>query len=373
MNRLFNFLKSFDWILFSGIFLLSIIGIIEIYSVALGQGTDEALMNFKKQVGFFILGCLLLFIFAYLIKFELLKSNANYIYFGAIFILIVVLLVGTEVRGTKGWYNFGIFGVQPVEFVKIALLIILAKFLSRITQNKISFKHFIYSGLFVIVLVVLVLLQPDFGSASILLAVWFFLLVASGLKKRYIVFLIVAMAALAWVGWSFYFKPYQKQRILTFMNAGEDSLDQGYNVTQAMIAVGSGQLYGRGIGFGSQSQLKFLPESQNDFIFAVIAEELGFFGVVFVISLFMIFFVRCYVNIRKIDDRFGIYFIIGSVILIFIEMFINIGMNLGIVPVVGISLPFISYGGSSMIANLVLIGIIENVIIRSKKAIVIIK
>ena len=159
---------------------------------------------------------------------------------------------------------------------------------------------------------------------------------------------------------------YQRERIATFFNPSLNPLEEGYNITQAMIAVGAGNLFGRGIGFGSQSQLKFLPESQNDFIFAVLAEELGFFGVCLVLALFGVFFYKSIANTRKIKDNFGVFFILGMVSLIFIEMFVNIGMNIGILPVIGISLPFLSYGGSGLIASMALVGMAENIIIRSK-------
>ena len=143
-------------------------------------------------------------------------------------------------------------------------------------------------------------------------------------------------------------------------------MNQGYNITQAIIAVGAGGLTGRGVGFGSQSQLKFLPESQNDFIFAVIAEELGFLGGFLVLFFFAVFFYRLFINIKKINNDFGIYFLIGAAVLIFIEMFINIGMNIGLLPVIGISLPFLSYGGSALLSSLILVGIMQSIIIRSK-------
>ena len=370
MNRFFVFLKGFDWILFFSIGLLSVIGIVEIYSVALGQASDESMLNFKKQMIFFGLGVGLLFIFSYLIKYEALKNHSYNIYIMGLMSLVLVLFLGSEIRGTRGWFNIGGFGVQPVEFVKVALLLGLAKFFSKVPGNELDFRNFLYTGALAFVSIFLVMIQPDFGSAFILFACWLMMSVAAGLKKRYVGMLVGLMVVFGLFAWTNYFKEYQKQRIMTFLNASENSLDQGYNVTQAMIAVGSGQYYGRGIGFGSQSQLKFLPESQNDFLFAVIAEELGFFGVMFLLFLFFLFFLRCYMNIRKIDDKFGIFFITGVIILIFIEMFINIGMNVGIVPVVGISLPFISYGGSSMIANLILVGIAQNIIIKSKKTLV---
>jgi rod shape determining protein RodA len=153
---------------------------------------------------------------------------------------------------------------------------------------------------------------------------------------------------------------------MTFINPSENSLNESYNVSQAMIAVGSGGIMGRGVGFGSQSQLKFIPEAQNDFIFAVIAEELGFLGVFLLISFFVVFFIRLVMATRKINNDFGIYFVLGALGLIFIQMFINIGMNIGIFPVVGISLPFVSYGGSAIISNFILLGILQNIITQSK-------
>jgi len=168
------------------------------------------------------------------------------------------------------------------------------------------------------------------------------------------------------IGWFFFFADYQKDRIVTFLDPRANSLTQGYNITQAMIAVGSGRMIGRGIGFGSQSQLKFLPEAQNDFIFAVIAEELGFLGITLVIIFFAIFFFRLIKGIRSAPNDYGVYFLLGVITLIFIEMFINIGMNIGILPVIGISLPFLSYGGSAIVSSLILVGIAESIIIRSK-------
>jgi rod shape determining protein RodA len=166
--------------------------------------------------------------------------------------------------------------------------------------------------------------------------------------------------------WNLSFKDYQKQLVLTFINPQSDSLDQGYNAIQAMIAVGSGGIIGRGVGFGSQSQLKFLPEAQNDFIFAVICEEFGFLGAALVSFFYLIFFYRCLSATRRINNDFGIFFILGAAGLIFVEMFVNISMNIGMLPIVGISVPFLSYGGSAIVSSLIIVGIIENIIIKSK-------
>jgi rod shape determining protein RodA len=339
-------------------------GLIEIYSVSLGRGGLD-LLNFKKQVLFVGMGFFLLFFLSFL-NYRGLRELSNYFYIFGVLLLAGVLIFGETIRGTRGWFDFGGFSIQPVEFVKFFLILFLAHYLSQ-RQVKINpLKHLFLTGAGALLLAVFVFLQPDFGSALILCFIWLAMVLFAGFKKKYFISIFLAAALLFAASWMFFFKPYQKERIMTFLNPSEQSLDQGYNIAQATIAVGSGGLSGRGVGFGSQSQLKFLPESQNDFIFAVVAEELGFLGVVLVILFFGVFFYRCLVNIRKINDDFGIFFILGAMGLIFIEMFINIGMNIGILPVVGISLPFLSYGGSAMITNLALVGVVESIIIRSK-------
>jgi len=363
-SRLLLYLKNFDWILFASVFLLACFGLAEIYSVALGQdGAD--LLNFKKQIFFVILGVVLLFLFAFL-DYHFLKNYSPYLYIMGVGLLILVLIFGRTIRGTRGWFYFGNFSFQPVEFIKIILILFLARFFSNMSRQIRPLKYLILSGLGTLFFIILVLAQPDFGSALILLALWLIFLLIAGFKKKYFLtiglILLVVFSSL----WIFSFQDYQKQRVITFLNPNFDPLDQGYNVSQAIIAVGAGRLTGRGIGFGSQSQLKFLPEAQNDFIFAVVAEELGFLGIFLIILFFSILFSRCLLNLRKINNDFGVFFVLGALGLLFIQMFINIGMNIGLLPVVGISLPFLSYGGSAIISSFILVGILESIIIRSK-------
>lgn len=363
-NKIQLYLKNFDWILFFSVFLLACFGLVEIYSVALGQET-VSLLNFKKQIFFIGAGILLLFILSFL-DYHFLRNSSNYLYLLGIIVLIIVLVFGKTVRGTRGWFYFGSFNFQPVEFIKIILIIFLARFFSALAIQIRPWKHLILSGLGSLLFIILILIQPDFGSALILLLIWLVMVVIAGFNKKH--FLVTALILLTVLSglWLFSFRDYQKQRVFTFLNPSFDSLNQGYNVAQAIIAVGAGQLTGRGIGFGSQSQLKFLPEAQNDFIFAIISEELGFLGVLLVVLFFAIFFYRCLSSLKKVNNDFGIFFILGAMGLIFMEMFINIGMNIGILPVIGISLPFVSYGGSAILSAFVLVGIIESIIIRSK-------
>jgi rod shape determining protein RodA len=358
-------LKNFDWIIFLSAFLLSCFGLLEIYSVALGQGSEINFLNFRKQIFFIAGGAILTFIFAF-IDSHYLKSIRRYLYWLGAAILVAVLVLGQTIRGTKGWfYVFG-FGIQPVEFIKIILIVYLSGFLADLGTKVKNAKHFLIAILSTGLLTGLVLLQPDFGSALILSAIWIFLILIAGFDKKYFIFIAIAALAIFTIAWFALFKDYQKERILTFIHPAENSLEEGYNIAQATIAVGSGNISGKGVGFGSQSQLKFLPEAQNDFIFAVIAEELGFLGVLIVLGLFATLFFRLIVKTKPINNDYGIFIILGGVGLIFMQMFINIGMNIGIMPVVGLSLPFVSYGGSSILASFVLIGIMENIIIKSR-------
>jgi len=363
-NKILLYLKNFDWILLAAVVLLICFGLVELYSIALGQDHFD-LLNFEKQVVFAILGIAVLFSLSFFDYFNL-RSFNNYLYLLGLILLVSVLFLGTSIRGTTGWFNIFGFSLQPVEFVKIILIVFLARYFAAVSVKYNPLKHIIITGLGALFFVLLVLKQPDFGSALILFLVWLSMVAIVGFNKKYILFIILIFFLTFAFGWMFVFKDYQKERVMTFLNPAANSLGQGYNVQQATIAVGSGGLTGRGIGFGSQSQLKFLPEAQNDFIFAVVAEELGFFGVALVFFLFAAIFYRMLKAAHSASNDFAVYLLLGFLALIFIEMFINIGMNIGLMPVVGISLPFISYGGSSIIATLMIIGIVESIIIRSK-------
>ncbi len=363
-NKIILYLKHFDWILFTAVLLLVCFGLAEIYSVALGQAAVN-LLNFKKQILFIFIGFILLFIFAFF-DYHNLRNYSNYLLILGIILLISVLLFGRIIRGTKSWFYIGVFGFQPVEFIKLVLILFFARYLSSVSIKVNQLKHLFITASSLIIFMALVLAQPDFGSSLILFLSWLSLIIVAGINKKYIIVIILTLAILFTGSWFFIFKDYQKQRVITFLNPRLNQFDQGYNAAQALIAVGAGRITGRGLGFGSQSQLKFLPEAQTDFIFAVSAEELGFLGVILILVFFGIFFYRCLYYLRKINDNFGTFFILGSLLLIFIEMFINIAMNIGLLPVVGISLPFLSYGGSALVINLIMVGVIESIIIRSK-------
>jgi len=363
--RLKLYLKNFDWIIFSAVLLLSVFGLMEVYSVALGLGSHD-LVNFYKQAVFVGLGVILLFVFTF-IDYRFLKSLSPYLYWFGAFILISVLIFGQTINGTKGWFSILGFGIQPVEFIKIILIIFLANYFSNLATKVKTLRHFVVSALSTILLAALIILQPDFGSSLVLLAIWFVMIIMAGFNKRYFIAIFLIAVVLSGTAW-LTFKDYQKQRITTFLNPSLESCSQKecYNSFQAIIAVGSGGLTGKGVGFGSQSQLKFLPEAQTDFIFSVVSEELGFLGIVLILSFFGIFCFRSLSALKKINNDFGIYFILGLLGLIVTHMFVNIGMNIGLLPIVGIPLPFISYGGSATLSLFAAVGIMENIIIKSK-------
>jgi len=227
------------------------------------------------------------------------------------------------------------------------------------------FKHIFRSGLITLFFVGLVMLQPDLGSALVLLGTWLVILLFTGISKKHFFWLLGAFLITVVVAWFFVLQPYQQARILIFIDPGRDAQGEGYNVIQSMVAVGSGQLFGRGLALGSQSSLRFLPEPGTDFIFAVIAEDLGLVGVTLLLGLFTFIFYRLFLTMRKSQDDFGTYLVLGISAMLLVQTFINIGMNMGISPVTGIPLPLVSAGGSSMWSIMTALGISQSIQMRS--------
>jgi rod shape determining protein RodA len=355
-------LRKFDWVLLIAVFSLFCLGLAAIYSVDLSQASEE-FSNFKKQIIFGVIGFCAAFIIG-LGNYSGLRVYSKTIYVASLALLVAVLFFGSNIRGTTGWFSVFGLGIQPVEIAKIALIVMLAKFFSnRLQQFRVA-KHIIVSLFITLSFVVLIMFQPDFGSSLILLGIWFLLLLLTGIDKKYIIVLIAICSIFAGLTWQFFLEDYQQGRIMTFLSPSSDPLGRGYNVMQAIIAIGSGNWFGRGLGFGSQSQLRFVPESQTDFVFAVIAEELGLFGVLLLLGFWGIVFYRLVTIARRAKDDFGMFLVLGITCLFFLHIFINIGMNMGIMPVTGISLPFLSYGGSFLIICLALIGMAEGVAVK---------
>jgi rod shape determining protein RodA len=352
--------NKIDWSLFVTILLLSAFGLAAIYSVALGQGGGEFL-NFKKQLVWLAVGLTAMF---FLANFDY-RHLRRFGWVGYLFALVLLILVltplGSTIRGTRGWFSLGGFSFQPVELVKIFLIIVLADVYSRYSRTINKFAQLFLIGFVALAPFALAAIQPDFGSAMVLFFTWlvsFFLVTRN---KWHIVFVLASLVVLFFGAWFLVFQDYQKDRIRTFLDPSLDPLGSGYNVRQSIIAVGAGRFAGRGLGFGSQSQLKFIPESQTDFIFSVIAEELGLIGVIMLFSFFGFLFYRFYRIALLAPDDFGMFLTILVATLVFIHLFINVGMGMGLMPVTGISLPFVSYGGSFLVVMLSLSGIVLNV------------
>jgi rod shape determining protein RodA len=287
-------------------------------------------------------------------------------YFAMLAVLGAVIFIGTRVNGTIGWIGIGQLNFQPVEFSKVVMIIFLASFLSKKKTKLSAWVRMITSIVLVSIPVLLILRQPDFGSAAVIVGIWVGMLSVSGINRRYLFILAVAGVLLGSSGW-FLLKDYQKERLQNFVSPYNDPQGSGYNVIQSTVAVGSGGIWGKGLGHGSQSQLNFLPEKRTDFIFSVIAEELGLAGSLIAIILFGVLLYQIKEAARQARDNFGYLLAVGVMMMLFLQIFVNIGMNIGIAPVAGVPLPFLSYGGSSLVAVLASIGIVQSVYIRRTK------
>ncbi len=354
-----NQFAKFDLITIAAMFFLIATGLIAIFSLSL-ESERVGFNNFEKQSIHVLLGCIVFLIFS-LIDYRIWKTHSGNFYLIGLALLVAVLFFGVNIRGTSGWFKLGFFNIQPAEIMKLALIIALARYFSQIKPGLVSFKHLIVSFGYVLIPVFLAAKQPDMGSAVVMIMIWFAMVLLSGINKKYIIGVVVMGFLTIIFGWGFILKPYQKDRVQSFLNPGSDPLGDGYNVIQSMIAVGSGGVHGKGVGHGSQSKLNFLPEKHTDFIYATIAEERGLVGVGIVIGLFGVLLYRLRVTYRASRDSFGKFLVGGVTMVIFFQAFVNIGMNIGIMPVAGLSLPFLSYGGSFVLTTLAFMGLAQSV------------
>ena len=363
---IFSRLRHFDWPLFLAVLCLTGIGLAVIYSTSLasgGQGADANFGNFRKQLLFAGAGIAVALLTA-AANYRALSPLARFGYAAAAVMLIAVLAFGKTVKGTTGWFGIAGLGVQPVELVKLFMIVFLAKFLAARARSMRGAGALLATGSAVGISAGLVLMQPDFGSAFLVLSVWFVMLVISGVRRTHLLVMALLFVATAALAWGFALKPYQRDRIAVFLDPGRDPSGRGYQVTQSIIAVGSGGIAGKGLGFGSQSQLRFLPERQTDFLFAALAEELGFVGVVLVLGLFGLFFYRGYGLAVSARDDFTLFLVVGILVSFAVEVTVNIGGTLGLLPITGIALPFLSYGGSSLLTKFLMVGLLESVAVR---------
>ncbi|HPI67137.1 MAG TPA: rod shape-determining protein RodA [bacterium] len=359
-SKFFSLIKNFDWLLLVAVFLLIAFGLSTLYSLTLSS--DNKNFNpLNRQIVFSLFGLVLLLIVSF-IDYRFWHAFAWWLYGLSLVLLISVLFFGQTIQGTTGWFVFGPFNLQPVEIAKIAIIILLARFLStKASREKISLDIWFKSFFIILPILLLVVLQPDFGSMVVIFLIWFAMLFLTGIKIKHFLFFCLILVILAVVGWQFFLQPYQKDRIITFLQPQLDPLGSGYNVRQSLIALGSGGLWGRGLGLGTQSQLHFLPVSEADFIFAALGEEWGFAGTLIVFLLYLVIFYRLYRIMHHCRNDFGLFLIFGLTMMFFIQFLINVGMATGVLPVTGLPLPFVSYGGSFLVMSLIAIGMIENV------------
>lgn len=347
-------LRSVDWPTLAPACLLALMGLAALYSVELSE-TPALFGELRKQL--FALGIGLAgFFFFSRMHIASVRMWTRPAYLFAVILLIAVLFIGKEVRGSRGWFAWGSYSLQPVEFVKIALVLFLARAAEVWGRRERAARYLVSTGCVSGVLFALVLLEPDLGSAMLLIALWGTMLLTVGLGWRRMVVLACAAAVVSGISW-FALAEYQKDRVRAFLHPAADPRRSGYNVTQAVIAVGSGGAFGRGLGFGSQSQLRFLPERHTDFVFATIAEELGFVGALTLLGLFGALCARLLRGAMRAEDDFSRTLLIAVPLLFGIELCLNVGMNIGVLPVTGITLPLVSYGGSSLAAHYILLGI----------------
>ena len=348
-----------DWILTGAILLMAVMSLVAIRSA------NASL--FWNQFIWFAAGFLAIILFS-LVDWRPLV-NYRWVVFGfyalAVALLILTLIAAPTIRGTKGWLVLGSLRFQVSELAKITVLIVLAHFFARQHVRIANVHTIIRSFIYVAIPAFIVISEPDWGSALIFWALWVGFLLIAGLRVRHVVIGLMVLAVLSFVGWGFVLQDYQKERILGFWQPAYDPLGVNYNVIQSKIAIGSAGLLGKGFAQGTQVRLGFLPEASTDFIFAAFTEEWGIVGALFLLIVFFFIIFRILWIGWRAPDNFSRFVCLGTVLVFLVEFFLNIGSNLGLVPVVGVTFPLFSYGGSSLLTKLMLVGIIQGIVKRS--------
>lgn len=355
MSSFLSIFKKIDYFLFLPLIIISF------FSLATLSSFDANNTFFYKQILWVIIGCTL-FVIISRIDFSFLKNTKSVIIFYLITntLLVSTLIFGSAIKGSKAWLDFGAFSLQPVDFVKLSLIILLAKYFSKRHVEIKYIRHIIVSFFYTALPVAITLLQPDFGSAMVMLLIWFIMVSMSGLSKKHFFTMCLMGIVTVAILWVSVFKDYQKERVLTFLDPLRDIRGSGYNVFQSEIAIGSGGLLGKGVGYGTQSRLNFLPEYRTDFIFAAYAEEWGLVGAMILCLLILSILLRILYLSTSQNDNFLALIGVGVFAWIFVHSTINIGMNMGVMPVTGIPLPFMSSGGSHYISGCIALGIVAS-------------
>jgi len=365
-EKLDRLTDNLDFTLLFAVVFLCFYGLLALYSsTRLAAGGSDPYFFVKRQSLWALLGFIFLITIVF-IDYHNLERYSKVIYFGAIALLIMVIISGRSTYGARRWLAIGPFDFQPSEFAKIALIIFLADFLANNKPKLDNFFYYFLSFAYTGLLILLVFMQPDLGTSLVYLAILIIMLFVAGVKIKFLVFTFLAALSSVPILWTF-LKDYQKSRLILFLNPNLDPLGGGYNVIQSRIAIGSGGFLGNGIFSGLQSQLNFLPAQHTDFIFSVLGEELGFIGAILLLGLYATILWRGIKIALEARDLLGTLLATGAVSFLFFHIVVNIGMAMGMLPATGLPLPFLSYGGSFMISNLMAIGILLNVELHKVK------
>jgi len=356
-------IRNFDWITFSIILVISFIGILTIFSATRQPGDAPQAAFYIKQVVWLLISICALFV---IVSFDYiwLGRTALFLYITGVVLLVFVLISGRIGMGAQRWISIGFFSFQPSEFFKLIFIIMLADYYSLQREALDTFALLRIFFMIVFIPFALLFKQPDLGTAVVVLLIFISVSLARGLQKKLLVTLvIISLVSLPFVGnilWTG-LKGYQKNRLIAFIDPQADPTGIGYHINQSKIAIGSGELTGKGFLEGTQGPFRFLPEKHTDFIFAVYAEERGFIGSIFLLFLYFALFLRGLDTARKAKDEFGRLLALGITFMFSIYFFVNVGMTLGIMPVVGIPLPFMSYGGTALLSNFISAGVLINI------------
>lgn len=357
-----KYLSKIDWWIIAALVPLLILSLSSINSLMIDNGSFFV----KQSIWIFISFSVLFISASFDLSFLKKSKNILFIYGFGILLLILLFVFGLTANGATSWFSLGGATFQPADLMKLLLILILAKYLARRHVEIRSVKHILITGLYFIIPFFLIFLQPDFGSAIILFGIWFGMIMISGISKKHLLVLMIGGISLFSLMWVFVLQDYQKNRIRSFIDPLSDIQGTGYNAYQSTIAVGSGKLLGKGVGYGTQSRLSFLPEYETDFIFAAIAEEWGFIGsLIIIFSLFFII-IRILINAYSMKSNFELLFAFGLACYFMTHVVINIGMNIGIMPVTGVTLPFVSYGGSHLVVEFLSLGLLMGMRGRSR-------
>lgn len=352
-------LREIDWVLIGLLLVNSVIGILLIYSASHYQPGNF----YVRQVIWLLVSLAVLFL-ALSIDYKILIGFSPYVYVLFILVLGGLLFFGKSIGGARSWIRVTIFGGQPSELAKVALILVLARIFSEFRRTHLSLDFGALSALVVFVPVVMVGLQPDLGTAVSFLSILFGCLVLAGMNKKALAILLVGTILVSFTGWNFFLKDYQKKRLTTLVNPGQDPRGSGYHILQSKIAIGSGGVAGKGFKKGTQSQLRFLPARHTDFIFSVLGEEFGFLGVFIVFLSYFFFLARLFRSVGKSRDRSGMYIVFMTTCLLTFQFLVNVMMIVGLFPITGIPIPLLSYGGSSLLTTYLAAGLVVNVKMR---------